>query len=32
MPVTPSYRPHDAQFFRQADLDGVPGGPRELLG
>ena len=32
MPVTPSYRPHDAQFFRQTDLDGVPGGPRELRG
>jgi peptidoglycan/xylan/chitin deacetylase (PgdA/CDA1 family) len=32
MPVTPPYRPHDAQFFRRTDLDGVPGGARELVG
>ena len=32
MPITPPYRAHDAQFFRQTDLEGVPGGPRELVG
>ena len=32
MPLNPPEPPHNPQFFRQTDIGGVPGLPRELVG